>query len=97
MEIVLPKIQSGQELISNSVSILHDIQGQAKDSLEKAKDVTNSSSKQEDMMQNISTYINGIAELSISTKELLQKTNENITSLHDVSDSLKKNMDYFKV
>ena len=97
MEIVLPKIQSGQELISNSVSILHDIQGQAKDSLEKAKDVTNSSSKQEEMMQNISTYINGIAELSISTKDLLQKTNENITSLHDVSDSLKKNMDYFKV
>ena len=97
IEIIVPQIEKGQELISNSVSLLNEIQDQAQDSLTKAQEVAHSSSQQEAMMESIAKDMQNIADLSASTGQSLQNTNETIHQLEKISDDLKQHMQYFKV
>ncbi len=97
IEVIVPQIEKGQELIINSVSILSQIQEQAYDSLKKAKEVAVSSSQQETTMESISQDMQSISDLSVGTGETLQDTNEMICRLEEISNTLKKHMEYFKV
>lgn len=97
IEVIVPQIEKGQELISNSVALLNQIQEQAQDSLTKAQEVAHSSSQQEVMMDSIAKDMQNIAELSASTGQSLQNTNETIHRLEKISDDLKQHMQYFKV
>lgn len=97
IEVIVPQIEKGQGLISNSVSLLSQIQVQAQDSLTKAKEVAHSSIQQEEMMDVIAKDMQNIADLSVRTGQSLQNTNETIHRLEQISDDLKQHMQYFKV
>ena len=97
IEEVVPQIQKGQDLISNSVTLLNQIQHQAQDSLAKAKEVAYSSSQQESVITDITKDVHNISELSINTEKSLQNANNTIENLQEISDTLKKQMGYFKI
>ncbi len=97
IEVIVPQIEKGQELISNSVSLLSQIQEQAQDSLTKAQEVAHSSGQQEITMESIAKDMQNISNLSVSTGESLQNTNETIRKLEQISDGLKQHMLYFKI
>ncbi len=97
IEVIIPQIEKGQELILNSVSLLNQIQTQAQDSLTKAKEVATSSSQQEVTMDSISQDMQNISNLSIETGKSLKNTNETICKLEEISNILKQHMKYFKL
>lgn len=97
IEVIVPQIEKGQELISNSVSLLSQIQEQAQDSLTKAQEVAHSSGQQEATMESIAQDMQNISNLSVSTGQSLQNTNETIHKLEQISDGLKQHMQYFKI
>ncbi len=97
IEVIVPQIERGQELISNSVSLLSQIQDQAKDSLAKAQEVAQSSSQQETTMESIAKDMQNISDLSVSTGQSLHNTNTTIHQLEQISDGLKQHMQYFKI
>ncbi|MWV68730.1 methyl-accepting chemotaxis protein [Helicobacter saguini] len=97
MEVMVPQINQGQEMIQNCVSLLNDIQAQAQDSLTKAKEVAEASNQQEATIASITQDIKHISDLSISTSESLNNANESVNDLQQISDTLKKHMEYFKM
>ncbi|MWV62952.1 methyl-accepting chemotaxis protein [Helicobacter saguini] len=97
MEVMVPQISQGQEMIQNCVSLLNDIQAQAQDSLTKAKEVAEASNQQEATIASITQDIKHISDLSISTSESLNNANESVNDLQQISDTLKKHMEYFKM
>ncbi|MDE7235652.1 MAG: methyl-accepting chemotaxis protein, partial [Helicobacter japonicus] len=97
IEAIVPQIDKGQKLILDSVQTLEEIQSQAQDSLQKAKMVASSSSKQEDTMESISQDMQDIVTLSQETRTALENAAHTIDELQHISDSLKNYMAYFKI
>ncbi|RDU65348.1 methyl-accepting chemotaxis protein [Helicobacter didelphidarum] len=97
IEVVIPQIQKGQDFILESVSLLNAIQTQAQDSLTKAQEIASASMQQANTITSITEDIQHISELSISTRKSLETTSATVDDLQTVSDTLKKQMGYFKI
>ncbi|STQ85987.1 methyl-accepting chemotaxis protein [Helicobacter muridarum] len=97
IEIIIPQIEKGQKFIADSVSILNEIQSQARDSLTKAQEVNTSSKHQEDAMQEITTSLQNISDLSEHTSQALNSTTQTIESLSSISRTLKQHTKHFKL
>ncbi|MDA3966689.1 MULTISPECIES: methyl-accepting chemotaxis protein [Helicobacter] len=93
----IPQVEKGMRLANEANEILEQINTQAEDSLEKAREVAQSTQEQQDSMQHISSEMTDISTDSKNTSKLMEDSTNAANNLQDISNQLKKHMEYFKI
>lgn len=93
----IPQVEKGMRLANEANEILEQINTQAEDSLEKAREVAQSTQEQQDSMQHISSEMTNISTDSKNTSKLMEDSTNAANNLQDISNQLKKHMGYFKI
>lgn len=93
----IPQVEKGMKLANEANEILEQINTQAEDSLEKAREVAQSTQAQQDSMQHISSEMTNISADSKNTSKLMEDSTNAASNLQDISNQLKKHMEYFKI
>ncbi len=97
MEQTLPQVEKGLELAGITSDILNEIQEQANGSLTMARDVTISSTEQENGIQTVEAYLAEMANMSSNTQSMMQENVREVEKLETISVQLKEETSFFKL
>ncbi|TBR38566.1 methyl-accepting chemotaxis protein [Marinomonas agarivorans] len=97
MEATVPQVENGLKLTHEANSLLDDIQQQAQDSLDKVLEVVDYTSKQVETISELTTGIEEVANMSKETSLSLKNNAQEAISLEQLSNTLKQDINYFKV
>ncbi len=97
MEGATPKVRLGQELALQATGVLDEIQHQAEDSLEKARDVANATKAQAVTANGIAGHVENIASMTEETNAATESNAEAARQLKELAGKLRGAVAYFKV
>ncbi|MBR7889412.1 MCP four helix bundle domain-containing protein [Marinomonas sp. A79] len=97
MEATVPQVENGLALTNEASSLLNDIQQQSKDSLAKVLEVVAATSQQVITISEINHEIQKVADMSKETSMALQTNADETLALQQLSETLKHDINYFKV
>ncbi|WP_299546748.1 methyl-accepting chemotaxis protein [uncultured Helicobacter sp.] len=93
----VPQVEKGMELANEASNILEQINTQAKDSLNKAKEVTQAADNQVKSMEILVAEFDTITKDSKTTAESMTNNTIAAQSLKDLADVLKHHINFFKI
>ncbi|MGO3346534.1 MAG: methyl-accepting chemotaxis protein [Marinomonas sp.] len=97
MEATMPQVQLGLTLTNEANELLNHIQQQSKNSLANVLDVVAATSQQVITISDINQEIQEVANMSKETRQALHVNAEETVALQQLSETLKNDIDYFKV
>ena len=97
MESAAPKVQQGQSLALEATGVLDEIQHQAQDSLEKAREVANATKEQAVTANGIAGHVENIASMTEQTNAATENNAEAARQLKELAGQLRGTVAYFKV
>ncbi|WOD06429.1 methyl-accepting chemotaxis protein [Marinomonas sp. GJ51-6] len=97
MEATVPQVEHGLQLMSDANQLLSDIQTQANDSLEKVLEVVQATSEQVATVEEITKGVEEVANMARESSLSLKSNSEEAVSLEQLSDKLKRDINYFVV
>jgi len=97
METTVPQVEKGLTLTHQANDLLSDIQRQADDSLIKVLEVVSATNQQVATISDVSQGMEEITVMSQETSETLKNNASQAELLETLSETLKKDIDYFKV
>ncbi|MEO9275630.1 methyl-accepting chemotaxis protein [Marinomonas sp. 5E14-1] len=97
MEATVPQVEHGLQLMSDANQLLSDIQTQANDSLEKVLEVVQATSEQVATVEEITKGVEEVANMAKESSLSLKSNSEEAVSLEQLSDKLKRDINYFVV
>lgn len=97
MESAKPLVKEGQELTIQATSVLDDIQLQANDSLEKAKEVSSTTKAQASTANEIAGHVEQIAVMTEETNAATKSNAAAAEYLNSLAGKLQQEISYFKV
>lgn len=97
METTVPQVENGLKLTHEANAMLSDIQQQANNSLENVLEVVEVTSKQVATIAEINSGVEEVANMSKETSLSLKNNAQEAVSLEQLSNTLKEDINYFKV
>jgi methyl-accepting chemotaxis protein len=97
METTVPQVQNSLTLTNEANALLNEIQQQSKNSLANVLDVVAATSQQVVTISEINSEIQEVANMSKETSQALQVSSEETLALQQLSETLKDDINYFKV
>ena len=97
MEATVPQVENGLTLTNEANELLNNIQQQSKDSLEKVLEVVAATTQQVATISEINHEIQEVANMSKETSQSLLANSEETLALQQLSETLKADINYFKV
>jgi len=97
MEATVPQVQLGLTLTNEANELLNHIQQQSKNSLANVLDVVAATSQQVITISDINQEIQEVANMSKETRQALHVNAKETVALQQLSETLKNDIDYFKV
>lgn len=97
MHSTAPRVAKGQELAQQATKVLQEIQLQAEDSLNKARDVASANQAQADTANDIAGHVANIASMTEQTNAASRSNAEAAGQLKRLSEALRDAVHYFKV
>lgn len=97
MEATMPQVQLGLTLTNEANELLNHIQQQSKNSLANVLEVVAATSQQVITISDINQEIQEVANMSKETRQALHVNAEETVALQQLSETLKNDIDYFKV
>jgi methyl-accepting chemotaxis protein len=97
MESARPRVEQGQELARQATAVLGEIQGQARDSLEKVRDVARATKEQAGTANGIAGHVERIASMTEETNATTQANAEAAEQLKAMAGQLMASVAHFKV
>ena len=95
METTVPQVETGLTLTHQATDLLNDIQRQADDSLAKVLEVVSATNEQVSIISDVSGIMEDITVMSQETSETLKNNVNQAEQLEKLSQTLKKDTDYF--
>ncbi|MCI5968664.1 methyl-accepting chemotaxis protein [Helicobacter sp.] len=93
----VPQVENGMQLANEASEILDQINAQATDSLNKAKEVTKATDEQARNMEHLVAEFDSMAKDSKATAESITHTADAAQSLKNLADVLKQHISFFKI
>jgi methyl-accepting chemotaxis protein len=97
MQNAKPLVKEGQELTTQATRVLDDIQLQANDSLEKAKEVSSATKAQASTANEIAGHVEQIAVMTEETNAATKHNSAAADYLNSLAGKLQQEISYFKV
>jgi len=97
MESARPRVEQGQELARQATAVLGEIEGQARDSLEKVRDVARATKEQAGTANGIAGHVERIASMTEETNATTQANAEAAEQLKAMAAQLMASVAHFKV
>jgi methyl-accepting chemotaxis protein len=97
MQNAKPLVKEGQELTTQATSVLDDIQLQANDSFEKAKEVSSATKAQAKTANEIAEHVEQIAVMTEETNAATKSNSAAAEYLNSLASKLHQEISYFKV
>ena len=97
MESAQPQVEKGKERTTQASDLLVNIENQAKDTLNRVRDVVQATNAQVEVVQGITTAMNQISTLSDDSVEAMASNQKAEQGLNQLANELKQEVSYFKV
>ncbi|RAX53419.1 methyl-accepting chemotaxis protein [Helicobacter sp. 11-8110] len=97
IQTAVPQVEKGMQLANEASEILDQINSQATDSLNKAREVTSAAEKQTVNMENLANDLKEISETSRNTANSMENNTKSAQTLKEISSILKNHINHFKL
>ena len=97
IQTAVPQVEKGMQLANEASEILDQINSQATDSLNKAREVTSAAEKQTVNMENLANDLKEISETSRNTANSMENNTKSAQTLEEISSILKNHINHFKL
>lgn len=97
IQTAVPQVEKGMQLANEASEILDQINSQATDSLNKAREVTSAAENQAANMENLANDLKEISEASRNTANSMENNTESAKMLKEISSVLKNHINHFKL
>jgi methyl-accepting chemotaxis protein len=97
MERAQPQVENGRALTNEANQILHNIDKQAADSLNRVREVVSATNEQVSYINEAATAMEQITDMSEHSIQAIENNNLATQSLSELSEDLKSTVSYFKL
>ncbi|CAM2780526.1 methyl-accepting chemotaxis protein [Helicobacter burdigaliensis] len=97
IQAAIPQVEKGMQLANEADGILDQINTQALDSFEKAKEVAQATEIQTKNIEELAKELVDISESSKNTVSLMEQNTSSSNALEEIANTLKKHIGYFKL
>ena len=97
IQTAVPQVEKGMQLANEASEILDQINSQATDSLNKAKEVTDAAQNQVENMETLANELQDISTTSRHTANSMENNTESAKTLKEISSILTNHIEHFKI